>query len=186
MSITKERKQSLITDFRREASDTGSPEVQIALLTERINELQPHFKENAKDFHSRRGLLKLVGRRRRLLRWLKGLDPARHVSAGLVTCDQDDSLYAALDHATKSADVDVVYAKSFYAGSAHELMKVYRTLHSRIAMEKKETEITALFAGAAALLITGYSRIGPEDMPLMTNATVSPLNPSAVMSVAIT
>jgi ethanolamine utilization protein EutL len=48
-----------------------------------------------------------------------GLDPARHVSAGLVTCDQDDSLYAALDHATKFAEVDVVYAKSFYAGSAH-------------------------------------------------------------------
>ena len=48
-----------------------------------------------------------------------GLDPSRHVSAGLVTCDQDDSLYAALDHATKFADVDVVYAKSFYAGSAH-------------------------------------------------------------------
>jgi ethanolamine utilization protein EutL len=48
-----------------------------------------------------------------------GLDPARHVSAGLITCDQDDSLYAALDHATKFADVDVVYAKSFYAGSAH-------------------------------------------------------------------
>lgn len=48
-----------------------------------------------------------------------GLDPARHVSAGLLTCDQDDSLYAALDHATKYADVDVVYAKSFYAGSAH-------------------------------------------------------------------
>lgn len=48
-----------------------------------------------------------------------GLDPSRHVSAGLVTCDQDDSLYAALDHATKFAEVDVVYAKSFYAGSAH-------------------------------------------------------------------
>lgn len=48
-----------------------------------------------------------------------GLDPSRHVSAGLVTCDQDDSLYAALDHATKYAEVDVVYAKSFYAGSAH-------------------------------------------------------------------
>ncbi|MBL8912119.1 MAG: ethanolamine utilization microcompartment protein EutL, partial [Archangium sp.] len=48
-----------------------------------------------------------------------GLDPKRHVSAGLITCDQDDSLYAALDHATKYADVDVVYAKSFYAGSAH-------------------------------------------------------------------
>jgi ethanolamine utilization protein EutL len=48
-----------------------------------------------------------------------GLDPSRHVSAGLITCDQDDSLYAALDHATKYADVDVVYAKSFYAGSAH-------------------------------------------------------------------
>lgn len=48
-----------------------------------------------------------------------GLDPARHVSAGLVTCDQDDALYAALDHATKFAEVDVVYAKSFYAGSAH-------------------------------------------------------------------
>lgn len=48
-----------------------------------------------------------------------GLDPTRHVSAGLITCDQDDSLYAALDHATKHADVDVVYARSFYAGSAH-------------------------------------------------------------------
>jgi len=80
MSITKERKQSLITDFRREASDTGSPEVQIALLTARIAELTEHFKTHQKDHSSRRGLLTLVAKRRRLLTYLKVNSPERYKS----------------------------------------------------------------------------------------------------------
>mgnify|MGYP002067391011 CR=1 FL=1 len=67
MTITKERKQDLIQEFKRGEGDTGSPEVQIALLSERIRYLNDHFKAHKKDHHSRRGLLKLVGQRRRLL-----------------------------------------------------------------------------------------------------------------------
>ena len=67
MSIPAERKTALMTDYATNAADTGSPEVQVALLTERINTLTEHLKIHAKDFHSRRGLLMLVGRRRRLL-----------------------------------------------------------------------------------------------------------------------
>jgi len=71
LPTTKEQKTDLITSFRTHEGDTGSPEVQIALLSNRINYLTEHFKEHAKDHHSRRGLLKLVGRRRRLLDYLK-------------------------------------------------------------------------------------------------------------------
>jgi small subunit ribosomal protein S15 len=71
MSITKERKQEVIKDFAVHPGDTGSAEVQIAILTERINNLSAHMKNNKKDFHSRRGLLKLVSRRRHLLDYLK-------------------------------------------------------------------------------------------------------------------
>ena len=76
--ITKERKQELINKFGRTANDTGSPEVQIALLTERINELTEHLKANKNDHHSRRGLLKMVGQRRGLLAYLKGVDIERY------------------------------------------------------------------------------------------------------------
>jgi small subunit ribosomal protein S15 len=78
MSITPERKSALIEDYRREASDTGSPEVQVAVLTERIANLTEHLKTHKKDFHSRRGLLMLVGRRRRLLDYLKRKDQLRY------------------------------------------------------------------------------------------------------------
>ena len=71
MPQTREVKEQIITDFRTHESDTGSPEVQVALLTNRINELTEHFKAHAKDHHSRLGLLKLVGRRRRLLNYLR-------------------------------------------------------------------------------------------------------------------
>ncbi len=70
MSITLERKQELIKKYAREEGDTGSPEVQIAILTERINNLAGHFKDHKKDVHSRRGLLKMVNRRRKLLDYL--------------------------------------------------------------------------------------------------------------------
>ena len=76
--ITKERKQELINKFGRTANDTGSPEVQIALLTERINELTEHLKANKNDHHSRRGLLKMVGQRRGLLAYLKKTDIERY------------------------------------------------------------------------------------------------------------
>ena len=71
MSITAERKQKLIKEHGRGKDDTGSPEVQVAILTERISNLTEHFKTHAKDHHSRRGLLKMVSKRRRLLNYLK-------------------------------------------------------------------------------------------------------------------
>jgi len=74
------QKSEIIDKFKRHDKDTGSPDVQIALLTERINHLTEHFKVHKKDFHSRRGLLKLVGQRRRLLDYLKGSDLNRYRS----------------------------------------------------------------------------------------------------------
>ncbi len=78
MSITAERKESLIKEFGTKQGDTGSPEVQVAILTERINNLTEHFKSHVKDNHSRRGLLKLVSQRRTLLDYVKGRDEARY------------------------------------------------------------------------------------------------------------
>ncbi len=78
MSITAVRKQELIKEYRHKDGDTGSPEVQVAVLTERINTLTGHFKIHAKDHHSRRGLLLMVGRRRRLLDYVKRNDLGRY------------------------------------------------------------------------------------------------------------
>ncbi|MBI2892753.1 MAG: 30S ribosomal protein S15 [Deltaproteobacteria bacterium] len=78
MPIHQERKVEIISKFRVHDSDTGSPEVQVALLTERISHLADHFKSHAKDHHSRRGLFKMVGQRRRLLDYLKSIDAARY------------------------------------------------------------------------------------------------------------
>lgn len=78
MSTTKEQKSGLITQYRTHESDTGSPEVQIALLSNRITYLTEHFKTHAKDHHSRRGLLMIVGQRRRLLDYLKKVDQERY------------------------------------------------------------------------------------------------------------
>ncbi|MEM8861015.1 MAG: 30S ribosomal protein S15 [Chloroflexota bacterium] len=78
MSITNERKAELVKEFGRDAGDTGSPEVQIALFTERINYLQTHLRENKQDHSSRRGLLKMVGRRRSLLAYLMKKDFDRY------------------------------------------------------------------------------------------------------------
>lgn len=72
--ISKENKAAVVKDNARKAGDTGSPEVQVALLTARINELTPHFKQHAKDHHGRRGLLRMVSRRRKLLDYLKRRD----------------------------------------------------------------------------------------------------------------
>ena len=72
--MTRERKQEIISTYKRDEKDTGSPEVQIALLTERINELTEHLKVHQKDNHSRRGLLKMVGKRRNLLNYLSKND----------------------------------------------------------------------------------------------------------------
>jgi small subunit ribosomal protein S15 len=80
LSTTKEQKSDLINQYRVHDTDTGSPEVQIALLSNRISYLTEHFKTHAKDHHSRRGLLKLVGRRRRLLDYLKQVDVERYRS----------------------------------------------------------------------------------------------------------
>ena len=76
--MTKERKQEIINAYKRDEKDTGSPEVQIALLTERINELTEHLKVHKKDNHSRRGLLKMVGARRSLLKYLSDKDVQRY------------------------------------------------------------------------------------------------------------
>jgi small subunit ribosomal protein S15 len=78
LAQTSEVKGKIISDYRTHDTDTGSPEVQVALLTSRITELTEHFKTHTKDHHSRRGLLKLVGRRRRLLDYLKGKDLERY------------------------------------------------------------------------------------------------------------
>ena len=78
MSITAERKQGLIEQFARQEGDTGSPEVQIAILSERIKNLTDHLADHKKDFHSRRGLLVMVGQRRRLLDYLKRKDAERY------------------------------------------------------------------------------------------------------------
>lgn len=78
MSITAERKQALIKEYAKGATDTGSPEVQVAILSERISNLTEHFKTHKKDNHSRRGLLKLVSQRRRLLDYVKSADEARY------------------------------------------------------------------------------------------------------------
>lgn len=78
MAINKSKKQTIINDYRTHDSDTGSPEVQIALLSTRINYLTEHFKTHKKDHHSRRGLLKLVSQRRTLLDYLKTSDKGRY------------------------------------------------------------------------------------------------------------
>ena len=78
MSITAERKTALLQEYATKPNDTGSPEVQVAILTERITNLTGHFKSHAKDNHSRRGLLKLVAQRRKLLDYLQAKDDARY------------------------------------------------------------------------------------------------------------
>jgi len=80
MSITTDRKAEVIKSFALKAGDTGSPEVQVAILSERINNLTEHFKTHSKDNHSRRGLLKLVSQRRQLLDYIKKGDEARYKS----------------------------------------------------------------------------------------------------------
>lgn len=78
MSVTTAQKAQIVQDYQTGAADTGSPEVQVALMTARINDLTGHFKANAKDHHSRRGLLKLVSKRRKLLDYLKGKSGDRY------------------------------------------------------------------------------------------------------------
>ncbi len=80
MTMTAERKNALVKEYATKAGDTGSPEVQVAILTERINYLTDHFKTHKKDNHSRRGLLKMVAARRSLLDYVKGKDDARYQS----------------------------------------------------------------------------------------------------------
>jgi small subunit ribosomal protein S15 len=78
MAIVPERKQELVKTYKRHEKDTGSPEVQVALITERMAYLNEHFKTHKKDHHSRRGLLKLIGQRRRLLDYLRTADEGRY------------------------------------------------------------------------------------------------------------
>ena len=78
--ITKEKKQAIINEYARTAGDTGSPEVQVAILSARIAELTEHLKQNPKDHHSRRGMLKMIGQRRGLLSYLKEVDIERYRS----------------------------------------------------------------------------------------------------------
>jgi small subunit ribosomal protein S15 len=80
MSMTTERRAALVTEYGAKQGDTGSPEVQVAIITDRILYLTEHLKIHAKDFHSRRGLLMLVGRRRRLLDYLKAKDNSRYTT----------------------------------------------------------------------------------------------------------
>lgn len=78
-TAVKEKKAGIMNKFARSAGDSGSPEVQVALLTHHINDLNVHFKSHPKDHHSRRGLLKMVGQRRRLLNYLKKVDQGRYI-----------------------------------------------------------------------------------------------------------
>lgn len=78
MALTVEEKAQIVNDHKRAEGDTGSPEVQVALLTANINKLQGHFKDNAKDHHSRRGLIRMVNQRRKLLDYLKSKDVTRY------------------------------------------------------------------------------------------------------------
>jgi len=80
MGIDREKKQNIINEYRQHDKDTGSPEVQIAILSNRIGYLTEHFKTHAKDHHSRRGLLKLVGQRRKLLDYIKAKNKERYVT----------------------------------------------------------------------------------------------------------
>ena len=80
MSLTADSKKIIIDDFKTHDSDTGSPEVQVAILTKRINDLTEHFKAHSKDYHSRRGLMMMVGQRRRLLDYLKRKSAARYAT----------------------------------------------------------------------------------------------------------
>ncbi|HEX9009723.1 MAG TPA: 30S ribosomal protein S15 [Holophagaceae bacterium] len=80
MALNVEQKKIIIDDFKQHESDTGSPEVQVALLTKRINDLTEHFKTHAKDYHSRRGLMIMVGQRRRLLDYLKKKSKERYAT----------------------------------------------------------------------------------------------------------
>ncbi|MFB4391458.1 MULTISPECIES: 30S ribosomal protein S15 [unclassified Pseudomonas] len=78
MALSVEEKAQIVADYQQAAGDTGSPEVQVALLTANINKLQGHFKSNEKDHHSRRGLIRMVNQRRKLLDYLKGKDTTRY------------------------------------------------------------------------------------------------------------
>lgn len=78
MALTADKKAEIIKDYQTEDGDTGSPEVQVALLTHNINTLQDHFRDHKKDHHSRRGLIRMVNQRRKLLDYLKGKDTARY------------------------------------------------------------------------------------------------------------
>lgn len=78
MALSSEKKSEIITEYRRNSTDTGSPEVQVALLSARINQLSDHFGEHHKDHHSRRGLLRMVNHRRKLLDYLKNVDQGRY------------------------------------------------------------------------------------------------------------
>jgi small subunit ribosomal protein S15 len=80
MALNLEQKKVIIEDFKQHDTDTGSPEVQVAILTKRINDLTEHFKVHAKDYHSRRGLMIMVGQRRRLLDYLRRKDKSRYAS----------------------------------------------------------------------------------------------------------
>lgn len=80
MSLSVEEKAAIVAEYKRGEGDTGSPEVQVALLTANINKLQGHFKDNKKDHHSRRGLIRMVNQRRKLLDYLKGKDAERYTA----------------------------------------------------------------------------------------------------------
>jgi small subunit ribosomal protein S15 len=80
MALNKKKKKIIIDDYRTHPTDTGSPEVQVAILTKRINDLTEHFKTHTKDFHSRRGLMIMVGQRRRMLDYLKKKDRGRYAT----------------------------------------------------------------------------------------------------------
>ena len=112
MSITAERRTTLVSEYATGAADTGSPEVQVALASERITNLTEHLKVHAKDFHSRRGLLMLVGKRRRMLRYLERTDLERYRALVDSLLHRDVYLLMAdfADYVATQAKVDALFA----------------------------------------------------------------------------
>jgi len=105
MALSVEQKAQIVKDFQRKEGDTGSSEVQVALLTFRINDLTPHFKANPKDHHSRRGLLKMVSARRRLLGYLRRTKPEGRVGVAFIPAS-DTVAIERYGHCSDACDVE--------------------------------------------------------------------------------
>ena len=177
MALTKERKTDLIDSYKKHETDTGSPEVQVAILSERINYLTAHFKVHAKDHHSRRGLLQLVGQRRRLLDYLKRKDTERYAELirrlGIRTLGQ----LRALPRESLASRV----------GEA----RATHVLAANVEPQRAEVRIGLGVGGdrdvdvAVGLTVAGTSEhVAPDGLPVAARSTL-PLNPLSDVTVTV-